>query len=148
MKSGRETKQQIWHCLGCPALLLYFVCVNPIIGSFLYMYDSDQQMLLKSEIFTFSPGSAGASQHSLFPPGLPAENDHKSINISQRKVFIAASIVQSVISVIYTDRDSRSLVAVNLGHFHTDKSRFHQFVPGNQDFNLFHCSSNIYNPNL
>ena len=63
----------------------------------------------------------------------------KAINISYRKVFIAASIVQSVISVIYTDRDSRSLVAVNLGHFHTDKSRFHKFVPGNQDFNLFHC---------
>ena len=74
-----ETKQQIWHCLRSPALLLYFVCVNPIIGSFLYMYDSDQQMiltLLKNEIFTFSPGSAGAPQHSLFPPGLPAENDH------------------------------------------------------------------------
>ena len=81
MKSGRETKQQIWHCLGRPALLLYFVHVNPITGFFLYMYDSDQHMLLtllKSEIFTFSPGSAGAPQHSLFPPGLPAENDHKS----------------------------------------------------------------------
>ena len=33
-----ETKQQIWHCLGRPALLLYFVRVNPIIGSFLYKY--------------------------------------------------------------------------------------------------------------
>ena len=50
-------------------------------------------------------------------------------------LFIVVAIVQSVISVIYTDRDSTSLAAVNLGHFHTDGSRFQQFgtlVLGNQ----------------
>ena len=54
---------------------------------------------------------------------------------------IVASIVQSVISVIYTDRDSTSLVAVNLGHFHSDRSRFQQFgtfVLGHQDLNFCH----------
>ena len=54
---------------------------------------------------------------------------------------IVASIVQSVISVIYTDRDSTSLVAVNLGHFHSDRSRFQQFGTfflGHQDLNFCH----------